>query len=767
MPLVYGELHRPAGANLVRRLRQRAPAVLLPFTLGPCSVLIAPATESAAPNSDQLEEVIVTASKRPERAQDVPASLSTFTADQLQSLHVAALQDLAAYAPGLTIVSGGSPGQTEIILRGFEAFLNGPMVATLVDDSPVGASTDQAQESVYQLDLIPFDVERIELLRGPQGTVYGANAMAGVLKYVMKYPSLTQTRAQVGGGVFGIYNGGGAGYEGHAFLSAPLINETLALRVSAYARTTPGYIDNPTLGARHENELVQKGARLALLWEPQDNLALRLQGIYQKTDSDGNASAYAERLGSATDPYYRPGAWIGGDLTYNHAIPEPFVGELKLLTATVNWHLALADFTSATSAQDKQEHNTFDVSRFFGQLLPMFDPGVTSTNVRGRIQLRTKRFTQELRVASPSGRHVEWQVGAFYSHERSTNDQFLDALDSRLAPIPGLTPFGVLYKPGTYRETAVFGTLTYHLSDRFDLTGGVRGLTNKQLIQQITPSPQIYLPPSYQTFPIASETLANYAFSSRYHMSKDSMIYLRVANGYRPGNANFIDPQYPQIPPVTKSDTMVDYELGAKAEFLGERASLDFAVFKQNLSNFQTRATTPDGAIIYTINAGNVTGKGFEVAALYTPTSAWHLGVNVAYTDMYATETVPSAAIAAGARMPSSPEWTASATADYRFGRLGRWTADLSASWRYTDMMYTTISSQPPVGVIPGYSLFDFNTKLATDRYEISVYAKNLLDKRAYNSAAVQTNAVTGANFFFGTLLQPRLVGLTFNVNIR
>ena len=168
----------------------------------------------------------------------------------------------------------------------------------------------------------------------------------------------------------------------------------------------------------------------------------------------------------------------------------------------------------------------------------MFDPGVTSTNVRGRIQLRTKRFTQELRVASPSGRHVEWQVGAFYSHERSTNDQFLDALDSRLAPIPGLTPFGVLYKPGTYRETAVFGTLTYHLSDRFDLTGGVRGLTNKQLIQQITPSPQIYLPPSYQTFPIASETLANYAFSSRYHMSKDSMIYLRVASGYRPGGPN-------------------------------------------------------------------------------------------------------------------------------------------------------------------------------------------------------------------------------------
>jgi len=117
--------------------------------------------------------------------------------------------------------------------------------------------------------------------------------------------------------------------------------------------------------------------------------------------------------------------------------------------------------------------------------------------------------------------------------------------------------------------------------------------------------------------------------------------------------------------------------------------------------------------------------------------------------------------------MPTSPLWTASATADYRFGNLGQWTSDLSASWRYIDMMYTTISSVPPVGVIPGYSMFDLSLRLASPRYEISVYAKNLLDKRAYNSAALQTSAITGVSSFYGTLVQPRVVGLTLNLNLR
>jgi len=741
-------------------------ATLVFLALGPCSMPVTRAADTATSNSDQLAEIIVTASKRPERLEDVPASLSTFTADQLNSLHVTALQDLAAYAPGLTIVSGGSPGQTTIILRGFNPLMTGPMVATIVDDSAVGASTDSARESSYQLDLMPYDVERIELLRGPQGTIYGADAMGGVLKYVTKYPSLTEAQSQVGGGIVGIRNGGVAGYDAHGFVSLPIIEGTLAVRASAYQLATPGYIDNPALGNRHENELVQNGGRLALLWQPESNLSLRLQGIYQKINSDGNANVYAEQLGSASDPYYRPGAWIGGDLTASHAIPEPFISELKLLTATLEWHLAFANLTSATSVQDKQESAAYDVSQFYGQLLPMLDPGQTSTNVRSRSLFGTKRFTQELRMASATVQRVQWQLGAYFSHESYTNEQFLDALDSKLAPIPTVPPLLVAYLPATYQETALFGTLTYRLTEHLDVTGGLRGLANRQLIQTIAPPPQVLLAPSSQTS-TASQTVFNYAFSPRYHLNEDSMIYMRVASGYRPGGPNYPNPMYPQIPPATKADTMIDYELGGKTEFFDKLASVDLGVFKQNLSNLQTTATTPDGVDTYGINAGDVNSKGFEIAARYMPARAWLLAINAAYTDTYATSAVPSAGIAVGARMPTSPLWTASATADYRFGNLGQWTSDLSASWRYIDMMYTTISSVPPVGVIPGYSMFDLSLRLASPRYEISVYAKNLLDKRAYNSAALQTSAITGVSSFYGTLVQPRVVGLTLNLNLR
>jgi outer membrane receptor protein involved in Fe transport len=245
------------------------------------------------------------------------------------------------------------------------------------------------------------------------------------------------------------------------------------------------------------------------------------------------------------------------------------------------------------------------------------------------------------------------------------------------------------------------------------------------------------------------------------------MFYLRVASGYRPGAPNFIDPQYPEIPPATKADTMIDYELGTRREFLDRRASADLTVFKQNLSNLKTTAITPDGAVVYGINAGSVTSKGLEVATLYTPANAWHLAFNAAYTDTYATEAVPSAGIAAGARMPTAPRWTASAIVDYRLNRLGQWTGVLTAGWRYTDKMYTAISSMPPVGVIPGYSSFDLGLQLTNSRLEISLYAKNVLDKRAYNSAAVQTNTVTGAHFFYGSLVRPQLIGLSLNVNLR
>ena len=162
-----------------------------------------------------------------------------------------------------------------------------PQVATILDDSAVGSSTTFAGEPGLQLDLLPYDIERIEILRGPQGTLYGADSMSGVLKYVTKYPSLTGYEAQIGGELFGIKGGGSPGYGARASLGAPLIDGILALRASAYDQQTPGYIRNASRGTNHDNTLAQRGARLAVLWQPSTNLTNYAQkGMFKEFASE-------------------------------------------------------------------------------------------------------------------------------------------------------------------------------------------------------------------------------------------------------------------------------------------------------------------------------------------------------------------------------------------------------------------------------------------------------------------------------------------------
>src|SRR5215469_13702612 len=295
---------------------------LIVAALGMVLPLTTWAEESPPSAADTLEEVIVTAQRRAEPLLDVPLSISVISAADIERLHATSLRDLGAAVPGFTIVPAGSPGQSEIVVRGLPILTGagGPLVATLIDDASVGSSTSAGEGPGFALDMLPYDIERIEILRGPLGTLYGANSMGGVLKYVTKDPNLTAYEAQIGGEAFGIKDGGSLGTSARGSWSGPLIDGELAVRGSLYAQETPGYIRNPLRGLNHENSLSQYGGRLALLWQPLSELQVRLQGIYQRTDSDGDAVTFAELLGTPQYPYYRPGAWLGGYLTYPHVI---------------------------------------------------------------------------------------------------------------------------------------------------------------------------------------------------------------------------------------------------------------------------------------------------------------------------------------------------------------------------------------------------------------------------------------------------------------
>lgn len=708
---------------------------------------------SAAPvraESQSLEEVIVTAERRAERVLDVADSVTVLRAPDIDRLHVTSLMDLAAAAPGLVIASGGSPGQAAIVLRGFSPLTTQSLVTTVIDDSPVGASTGWSGDAGFALDMLPYDLERIEILRGPQGTLYGANSMGGVLKYVTKDPSLTVSEAQVGVEGYGIKGGGSLGVAARGAWSAPLIEDTLAVRGSLYDQQTPGYIKNPVRGLNHENTLTQRGGRLAILWQVTADFRIKLQGIYQRTDSEGNAIIYAELLGTAQDPYYRPGKWLYGDLVSPHAVPEPFTGELKFVCATLDWHMAFANLVSVTTFSEKGVAQDIDSS-----------VSTSPTLSRTRFRQPVKRASQELRLDSPSGQRLEWLAGMYYSYEWPTLDQYIDALDSQLRPIPALTPYFEGHFPTSYAEAAVFGTLTYRITDRLDLTAGLRWLTNRQRVE--SDIPPNYLIPASDSVVHSAETRSTYAFGAGFRLQPEMMVYLRVASGYRPGSPNFPVPGYPEIVPLAHSDTMVNYELGLKSELLNRKTTLDLSVFKINWSDMQININTPDGRVSYGVNAGKATSEGLELAATQRLGDALHLAVNAAYTDAFAAQAVPAAGIFVGTKFPSSPKWTAAVMLDYRMRDLAGWMPQLSASWRYFSQQYTALSTTYPVALIPAYSWVDLDLRMTRGRYDLSLYAKNLIDKRAFNSGSPGETITTRATstWFSGPPIQPRIVGIS------
>jgi outer membrane receptor protein involved in Fe transport len=723
--------------------------------------IVLPLTAQAAdprPYPDALEEVIVTAERRVERTLDVPVSISVISAADIARLHATNLRDLEAAAPGFTIYPGGSAGKGQIVVRGLPTpSAGGSAVATLIDDASVGSSTSWAGGAGFALDLLPYDIERIEILRGPQGTLYGTNSMSGVLKYVTKDPSLTAHQAQIGGEVFGIKGGGSLGTGVRGMWSTPLIEDELAVRASLYDQESPGYIKNPWRGVNHENTLSQYGGRLAMLWQPASKLQVRLQGIYQRYRSGGNAAIFAQVLGTAQDPYYTPGNWVYGDLTYPHLVPEPSSSELTFVSATLAWHTAFGDLVAVSSYSNKGMSWAED---WTGLLL---DPSIP---MRLRSTAGAKKASQELRFASPSGQRLEWLAGAYYTAEQGWYDSYAEPLDAQLDPDPALSPFFEELLPSTYSEAAVFGTLSYRVSDTFDLTGGLRWLTNRQQIDQYVP-PNYYFPEVAGHTQIKSaETVGTYSFSARFRPRPETMAYVRVASGYRPGTPNPPIPGYPEITPLAKSDSVVAYEIGVKSELMNRRTTLTLDVFKENWTDLQITVPSADNRVGYATNAGAVTSEGCEFEAAYRPADALRLAVNAAYADAFAAQAVPSAGIFVGTRLPASPKWTAAAMLDYRLRDLDQWTPQFSATWRYVSSQYTSLSTTPPVGLDPAYSLVNVELRMTRERYEVALYAKNLFDKRTFNNGGPGSGAKNEGFVFSGFPVDPRVVGLSATLTL-
>ena len=686
-------------------------------------------------NSVVLDEVIVTAQKRSESIQSVPASVSFVDAAKLVSSGARSLQDYAAYVPGLQVDTAGTPGQTTITLRGIAPLGSGSAVGSYIDDAPLGSSGFYAMANGFQLDLLPYDLRGVEVLRGPQGTLYGASTMGGLVKYVLAKPDSSEFAAAVGTDVSSIRGSSDAGVGGRGMINVPLIPGTLAVRFSGFYQQTPGYIDNPSRNRQDINDASQQGGRFALGWTPTADLEVTLDAMRQEIDSDGNAVVLLDPVTQ------RP---LHADLDTALLLDEPFRQEMDFLKGSINWSVPFGTVSSVSSYGDSRNRQSFDVSVISGGafLVPQF------------VDIHLRKFTQELRLASDAEQTVEWMLGGFYTLERVTNDQYVGALDFDSQPLDGLDPLLLASIPSRYEEQAVFGNLTWRLADRWSVGGGLRFSRNEQHYSQFTSG----------AFGVgdgggrSKEDVTTYSTSVKYQLADDAMLYARVANGYQPGGPNVAGPG---IPPTVGASKLVNYEVGLKTRALQDRVMLDVSLFRMDWKDIQVIASAPVTNTAFLINGGEARSQGVEASATLRPVEQILLSANFAYTDAKFTVNIPELNASVGQRLPHVPRYAASATAEYSFDLASEWEARVGGGVRYTDERPAYLFSPAAAPLVyreRSYVALDLNASVVHDSWKIGLFARNVLDKRAF----VTDTPVNGVQLN-GAVLQPRSIGLSID----
>lgn len=734
------------------------PPIFTALAAAVCAVLLA-SPHAVLAQGSTLEEIVVTAQKRAENLQDVPVSVSVIDAEHLERLAAKQLADFAGYMPGVNVATGGSPGQTSVTLRGIAPVGPGAVVGTYIDDTPLGSSANFARATVFALDLMPYDVQRVEVLRGPQGTLYGAGSMGGLLKYVLREPNPEEIELEAGVDVLDIRGAGDPGWGLRGAVNLPL-GDTLAFRASAFNRETPGYIDNVDTGEDDVNEITQNGGRAALLWRPGADLSVKLGGLWQRVDSDSNGTMTLMLTGM--DP--PTGTPAFGDLNSTLALPEKFEKEVDYYSLTVDWDLGWASLTSASSYSDTHTVQQTDATEVFGALYPLLTGGAIPAGLNDFVlTMDLSKWTQEFRLASPTDGRVEWLLGAYYTDEESKNLQESFAFDAGGQPIPPFSPyFAFASLPSEYRELAIFGAVTVKLTDRFDITAGLRWADNEQEFRQISGGAIL---PDADDPGESSENVLTYMVSPRLHLSDDTMIYARVASGYRPGGPNVILPGF-GIPPQVDADELTNYELGVKSRLWDSRALLNVSVFFIDWSDIQQAQSF--GGVSGLANAGDAESKGFELESALYASDALRLGLNAAYTDATLTSNPPGLDNTLGAQLPNVPEWSGSFTLDYDF-TLGVREAHVGAGWRYVGEQQSQVVTDS--GNLsfrrPSYDVLDLNADLRFDRFTVRVFATNLTDERAYTGGGTVVNGLNIPIRIDANVLQPRTVGVSVDFHSR
>jgi iron complex outermembrane receptor protein len=714
------------------------------------------AAQAVAPvissSNTELAEVIVTATRRSESIQNVPSTVTALTSDMLEQIKARDLNDFAGFVPGLSFSSTG-PSTNLLVIRGITTGSQlSSATGVYLDDIPLGASTSNGV-GYQSLNINAFDLNRIEVLNGPQGTLYGATSLGGTIKYIPNAPDLKAFGLEAGVEVSSTEHG----HINHAYtgmVNLP-IAEIAAIRVDGYQVYDSGYAKDPIYGRDNQGWARSEGGRFALLLQPTDDLDIQLRASTQHIPSESADVGFRDP--QTHQPTYG---------TYDQAYPtfQPSNYSLTLYSAAINYNTPWAKFSSITGLQTNNGTSSTDNSLTYDAALgtafgvPITDPFSLYVNTT------TKKFTQEFRVASHENTTFQWLAGAFLSNEKTS--EIVDLFDTATpaGTFFGLSPF-TSFLPSTYREYAAYADGTIFFTRQLELGLGVRYSRQKQAYEETVSGLLATGSAAVLTPPVATsdQSVMTYLINPKFHITDDVMVYARAASGFRPGGPNFV--LAPGLGnPTYAPDRLWSYELGEKATFLDKRATLNFDIYDILWKDIQV--TVNVGGVNQLENAGTARVTGAEMAFDYRIIPALTVGGSAAYTNARLTS-IPTVidVTTLGVRLPLSPRFNFALIGTYDVDLSGGYTGSVNVTDRWIGERNagfgTAISQQY---VLSSYNITDLNLTVHSPYHlEYGLFLHNVFDKAGEVSANIiplQYNPDAPVQVF---LAQPRTVGLSIN----
>jgi outer membrane receptor protein involved in Fe transport len=730
------------------------------------------------------EEVLVTSGKRTQTLIEVPASITVLSGDTIEQNRVENLADFVPLVPGLTI-STATAGVSRITLRGINTGGVASTVGVYVDDVPFGSSTGLANGAVLAGDFDTFDVTRTEVLRGPQGTLYGASSLAGVFRYITNQPTLEGTEARLLGSLETVEEGD-LGYSVKGMVNVPA-GDTVAFRASGFYRFDDGFIDsignnpipsltNPsinivdgTLVEENLNSVDSFGGRFSALFQPSDEFSLVLMAQTQDIQSDGPNEVDADPV--TLEP-------LNSDPVQSRYHANTVDTQYRIFSATADWSIGPAELVSVTSYGTFEQDLHVDAAWATGFT---GDPNLALASVVtyyfGNDETRplsavlpqttsTDKFTQELRLVSGANEALDWLVGGFYTNEDSEILQQIVAVEAGTdTPAAGIPVLADLALPSDYEEFALFGDATWHVTPDFDLSFGARGSWNDQTASQTAEGPLVGGSAQYPEAS-SSESPFTYSVSPRYELLENSALYARVATGFRPGGPNVLPPDVPPGTPLTyDSDTLTSYEAGFKTSSSGGRYALDLSIYYLDWEDIQLYAVVNGFGI--NANGGTATSKGFEFTASVVPATGLQLSLNGSYTDAYLTEDTDQILVGGldGDALPYIPDWSFGLLADYEWTVQGDWTLGVSGIVGYIGERafdYMARADDGELRTLDDYVTLDLRAAAFIGRWTFELYGKNLTDEMGI--ASVDTSGAYPNGAYGLGLIRPMTVGVSVGV---